>query len=150
LQVALSMAQGARLRTNIDFRAGSYFDGRRTQVILTPTWNVSKHLELGGSYQLTALRFPVRNQQVDIHLAGLRIGAALDVRWSGTALLQYNSTTRRLDSNLRLRFNMREGSDLWVVFNEGTDLRDRHDLVLPGAQRSLARTFLVKLTRTLQ
>ncbi|MGE3345322.1 MAG: DUF5916 domain-containing protein [Vicinamibacterales bacterium] len=150
LQVALSMAQGARLRTNIDFRAGSYFDGRRTQVILTPTWNVSKHLELGGSYQLTALRFPVRNQQVDIHLAGLRIGAALDVRWSGTALLQYNSTTRQLDSNLRLRFNMREGSDLWVVFNEGTDLRDRHDLVLPGAQRSQARTFLVKLTRTLQ
>lgn len=149
LQIVWLMPQGARVRTNVDFRAGTYFDGRRTQVILTPTWNASKHLELGGSYQLTALRFPVRHQQVDIHLAGLRVGAALDVRWSGTALLQYNSTTQRLDANVRLRFNMREGSDLWVVYNEGTDMSDRPDLVAPDRSRSLARTVLVKLTRTI-
>ena len=32
---------GSKLRTDVDFRTGTYFDGRRTQVILTPTWNVS-------------------------------------------------------------------------------------------------------------
>ena len=28
-----------KLRTDVDFRTGTYFDGTRTQVILTPTWN---------------------------------------------------------------------------------------------------------------
>ncbi|HEX6974748.1 MAG TPA: DUF5916 domain-containing protein, partial [Vicinamibacterales bacterium] len=62
LQVHGSMASGRKLRTDVDARSGTYFDGTRTQVILTPTWNLSRHLELGGDYQLTALRFPVRGQ----------------------------------------------------------------------------------------
>ncbi len=148
LQIAWQMPQGQRLRADIDARAGTYFDGRRTQIIVTPTWNASKHLELGGSYQYTRLRFPVRRQQVDIHLASLRIGAALDVRLSGTALVQYNSTTRRLDLNWRFRYNVREGTDVWLVYNEGVDTTRRDDFVPDDRPRSLARALLLKLTRT--
>ena len=96
------MPSGARLRTDVDFRAGTFFDGTRMQVIVTPTWNVSPHLELGGDYQLTRLRFGERDQSGDIHLARLRIRAALDARASGNAFVQYNSTTDRLDLNVRL------------------------------------------------
>ena len=148
LQLAWTMPGGKRVRTNVDFRAGTYFDGRRTQVILTPTWNASKHLEVGGTYQFTALRFPVRNQQVDIHLAGLRIGTALNVRLSGTSLLQYNSTTERLDLNLRFRYNVREGTDLWFVYNEGVDTAERPDFVGQDVPRSLSRAFILKYSRT--
>ncbi|MGH7460487.1 MAG: hypothetical protein ACREMA_05610, partial [Longimicrobiales bacterium] len=62
------MPAGARLRTNVDARAGTYFDGTRAQVILTPTWNVSPHLELGGDYQLSLLRFPDRDKSANIHV----------------------------------------------------------------------------------
>lgn len=138
LQVVWTMAGGRRLRANVDARAGSYFDGRRTQVIVSPTWNVSRHLELGGVYQLTRLRFPVRNQEVDIHLANLRIGAALNVRLSGATVIQYNSTSERLDVNVRVRYNFSEGTDLWLVYNDGLD---EH-------LRSQSRALLVKYTRT--
>jgi hypothetical protein len=148
LQIVWVMPGGRKVRTNVDFRAGTYFDGRRTQVILTPTWNASKHLEVGGTYQFTALRFPVRNQQVDIHLAGLRIGTALNVRLSGTSLLQYNSTTERLDLNLRFRYNVREGTDLWFVYNEGVDTAERPDFVGQDVPRSLSRAFILKYSRT--
>jgi hypothetical protein len=148
LQVALTMPGGARVRTNVDFRAGTYFDGRRTQVIVSPTWNASKHLELAGRYQFTALRFPVRNQKADIHLASLRVGTALNVRLSGTTLVQFNSTSERLDLNLRVRYNFREGSDLWFVYNEGLDTSDRPDFIGQDVPRSQSRAFLVKYTRT--
>lgn len=148
LQLAWMMPGGSRLRVNVDARAGTYFDGRRTQAILSPTWNVSKHLELTGTYQFTALRFPVRDQKVDIHLASLRVGTALNVRLSGTTLVQYNSTTDRLDLNLRFRFNVREGTDLWFVYNEGVDSSDRSDFIGRDLPRSLSRAFLVKYSRT--
>lgn len=148
LQIAWTMPGGRKVRTNVDVRAGTYFDGRRTQVILSPTWNASKHLEVGGTYQLTALRFPVRDQQVNIHLAGLRIGTALNVRLSGTSLIQYNSTTERLDLNLRLRYNVREGTDLWFVYNEGVDTSERQDFIGADRPRSQSRAFIVKYSRT--
>jgi hypothetical protein len=148
LQLFFLMPSGKRLRTTIDFRSGTYFDGTRTQVILTPTWNVSPHLELGGDYQLSLLRFPDRAQKANVHLARLRVRAALDARTSGNALVQYNSTTNQLDLNLRLRYAFAEGSDLWLVYNEGLDT-ERSPLtsgITPPMSRS--RAFLLKYTHT--
>jgi hypothetical protein len=150
LQLVHTMPSGSRLRTDVDFRAGTYFDGRRTQVIVTPTWNASRHLEIGGSYQLTRLRFDRRQERATIQLLGLRLRTALDVRGSGTALVQYNSTTARLDVNLRLRYNLREGTDLWIVYNEGLDT-DRALTPADGLATplSLSRALIVKYSHTL-
>ena len=127
VQLVYTMPAGLKLRTDVDFRAGTYFDGSRQQLILSPTWNVSKHLELGAGYQVTRLRFGVRDERADIHLLRFRVRTAFDVRASGNAFIQYNSTTDRLDFNVRLRYNVSEGTDLWIVYNEGLDTdRARH------------------------
>jgi hypothetical protein len=147
LQLVYTMPTGSRLRTNIDFRAGTYFDGRRAQVLLTPTWNVSPHLELGADYQLSLLRFSDRNQAANIHVARVRARTALNARTSGNAFMQYNSTTDRLDFNVRLRYAFAEGTDLWLVYNEGLDT-ERTDLLGIRSPLSLARTFIVKYTHT--
>jgi hypothetical protein len=153
LQVAYFMPSGARMRTDVDFRTGTYFDGRRTQIVLSPTWNVSRHLELGAAYQLTRLRFDARHEEADIQLLRLRVRTALNSRASGNAFVQYNSTTQRVDLNLRLRYNVSEGTDLWIVYNEGLDTE--RDFIGPGAglseQRSplsLSRAFIVKYSHT--
>ncbi len=147
-QLALTMPNGARLRTSLDARAGSYFDGTRRQVILRPTWNASRHLELGLDYQFTSLRFPARGQGDDINVARLRVRTALDARLSGNAFVQYNSTTDALDFNVRLRYAFAEGTDLWLVYNEGLDT-DRVDDGLGGLSPfSLSRSLIVKYTHT--
>jgi hypothetical protein len=146
LQFVYSMPTGARARADVDVRSGTYFDGTRTQVIVSPTWNVSRHLEVGGDYQLSALRFPTRRQAVDIHLARLRVRTALDTRLSSNALIQYNSTTDRIDFNVRVRYAFAEGTDFWFVYNEGLDA-DRADAQVPQP-RSLARAVIVKYTHT--
>ena len=149
LQLVYTMPAGRRVRSNVDFRTGTFFDGTRTQVMVNPTWNVSKHLELGGEYQYSRLRFDARDQSTDIHLARIRVRAALDARASGNAFVQYNSVSDRLDLNVRLRYNFAEGTDLWLVYNEGlgTDLGPLGPLAPPEG-RSLSRGLIIKYTHT--
>jgi hypothetical protein len=149
LQVVYNMPSGSKLRTMADFRTGTYFDGTRTQLILAPTWNVSPHLEFGGDYQMSRLRFGRRNQSVNIHLARLRIRTALNAQASGNAFVQYNSTTKRLDFNVRLRYNVSEGTDLWLVYNEGLDADRSLDTVTrPIVPLSVSRALILKYSHT--
>ena len=149
LQIVNTMPSGNRLRTDLDARAGTYFDGRRLQAIVTPTWNVSPNLELGANYQITRLDFGRREERETIQLLGVKVRTALNARASGNALIQYNSTTGRLDANVRFRYNVREGTDLWIVYNEGLDVDRTPGTTEIPAGRSLARTILVKYSHTL-
>ena len=150
LQLVNTMGSGRKLRADVDLRTGTYFDGRRTQVRVTPTWNVNRHLELGVDYQLSALRFPVRNESANVQLLRLRVRTALDARASGNAFLQYNSTAGRFDVNVRLRYNVAEGTDIWLVYNEGLDT-DRAIDPLQQARLSpfsVSRALVVKYSHT--
>lgn len=159
LQFAWSMPAGRSLRASIDTRAGTFFDGTRVQLIASPVWNVSPHLELGADYQWTRLRFSERQYAgpatpefgaagTDIQLLRLRIRWALDSRASGNAFVQYNSTRDRLDLNLRLRYNFAEGQDLWIVLNEGLATDRLPDPTMPEIPWSQNRTLIVKYTYT--
>lgn len=149
LQVVFTMPSGARLRTALDMRAGSYFDGTRMQLIATPTWNVSPFLELGGDYQLTKLRFPIRDQAATLQVARMRVRAARDASASANGIVQYNSATGRLDFNVRLRYAFAEGTDLWLVYNEGLDTDRTQQPAVTPPPLSLSRAFILKYSRTL-
>jgi hypothetical protein len=150
LQLALSMGSGAKLRTGLDARAGTYFDGTRAQVILTPTWNVSPRLELGADWQWTRLRFDERDQEADIQLVRLRARAAANARASGNAFLQYNSTTDKLALSFRLRYNFAEGTDLWLVYDEALSTDRVVEADGPRLPLSTGRALVVKYTHTLE
>jgi hypothetical protein len=150
LQLALSMGSGAKLRTGLDARAGTYFDGTRAQVILTPTWNVSPRLELGADWQWTRLRFDDRDQEADIQVVRLRARAAANARASGNAFLQYNSTTDKLALSFRLRYNFAEGTDLWLVYDEALSTDRYADADAPRLPLSTGRALVVKYTHTLE
>jgi hypothetical protein len=61
---------------------------------------------------------------------------------------QYNSTTNRLDFNVRLRYAFAEGTDLWLAYNEGlaTDRTPGDVGVIP--RLSLSRALSLKYTHT--
>ena len=149
LQVVFTMPAGSKLRMDVDARGGTYFDGKRMQVIATPTWNVSPYLEVGGEYQMTRLDFPIRNQAATLQVGRLRLRTALDASASASAFVQYNSTTERLDFNVRLRYAFAEGTDLWLVYNEGLDADRAQDPAMAPAPLSLSRAFILKYSRTL-
>jgi len=126
---------------------GGFYDGKRIRVTVEPTWTVSKHVALSCYYQVNDLRFDIRNQSDTIHLARLRARYALNTRLSIDLLGQYSSVDQELGANLRLRYNYREGTDLYLVLNERTStdpLRD--DLEIPHTS---GRSIVLKYTHTL-
>lgn len=139
---------GPLLRTAVDARVGGFYDGWRAALRLDPSWNISRHLELGGSYEFNRIRFPDRGTGLDTHLARLRVGVAANTRLSATALVQLNDVSERLGVNLRVRYNFREGSDLWLVYDEGFHTDRDGDGTVPRLPLSDARVLRLKLTHT--
>ena len=126
--------------------AGSFYDGSRLSLSLSPGWSISKHLEFTGNYQYERIRFPDRAENFDSHIARLRVETALTPKLSAIAFIQYNSAVDRVISNFRIRFNPKEGSDLYIVYNELLNTeRYRHMPIMPLRDN---RTLLIKYSYT--
>lgn len=141
------MSRSGLFQLSANVEAGSFYGGERYSLGLNPTWNVSQHLELQGSWSYNHIRFPERGQQFDSHLGQLRIRVPFNTSISTNLFLQYNSVTGSFSTNARFRYNFSEGHDLWIVYNENlnTDRSRIPGIELPGSQ---FRTFMVKYTYT--
>lgn len=141
-----NMAPGRLLRSNFAASAGSFFDGTKIGASVSPVWNQSRHLEISGNYEFNRIRFSDRNDELDTHILRFRLQGAFNSEFSGNALVQFNSVVKDIAVNARLRYNFREGQDLYIVYNEilNTD-RDFGPVRLPASDN---RTILIKYTHT--
>jgi hypothetical protein len=98
---------------------GQYYDGWRVSLHLQPTWNISKHFELGGTYGIDHVKFADRKMVMTNHILGVKALYMLNTKLSVNAFIQYNTAEHAIVSNLRLRYNPKEGNDFYLVFNEG-------------------------------
>ncbi|HEV8597798.1 MAG TPA: DUF5916 domain-containing protein [Gemmatimonadales bacterium] len=147
LELNVMAARSATFRPSFLVSAGSFFDGTRVGFSARPAWNPNRHVELGVDYDYNRVRFTDRQQESDLHLVRLRLQLALDVHLSLATLAQYDNADDAVGINARLRYNFREGRDLWVVYNEA--LNTDRPLVLPRLPLSRSRAFLLKYTHTL-
>jgi hypothetical protein len=150
-EARLQLPRSTNLRGNANVVAGSFYDGSRVGVGINPTWNQSRHLELDGGYEVNRLDFSHRGVTTTAHLLKLNVQTALNTRVSASVLGQYSNVAELVTFNARFRYHFREGTDLWVVYNEGMNVGDRFDSVSPHTiiPRSSGRTVMLKYTRAL-
>ncbi len=98
---------------------GQYYDGTRFSINIQPTLILSKHLELGALYNLDKLNFSRRNVRLTNHIIGIKPTYMIDTRLSLNAYFQYNTSEKIIRSNIRFRYNPKEGNDFYIVFNSG-------------------------------
>jgi hypothetical protein len=107
---------------------------------------VSAYLRVTADQQLDRLEFASRDERVWSRLVRIRVLASASPRLSLSVVLQANSVADLATANFRLRYSVREGHDLWVVYNHDQNLdRDRLEPPMPGTARS---GLLVKYTRS--
>ncbi len=144
----LQMARSRPLRGNLTAGAGQFYDGGRWSVNVSPTWNPSKYLELSGGLEVNRLGFSDRDAAVTAGLAQFNTQFALNTSLSLSVFAQYSNVADLTTLNARFRYHFREGTDLWVVLNEGVHM-DREAFDGPLPPRSAGRNLMIKYTHTL-
>jgi hypothetical protein len=134
------------LRSGLRLRLGDFYDGRQISVGLIPNWIVSPHLSFRGEYRFTRGVFDNRDQAFNAHLLSLRTQITFNTKLSIVTLGQYNSDDDAVSVNFRLRYNPREGTDLYLVYNDG--LNTDREREYPALPLSDTRTLLLKYSTT--
>ena len=135
-----TLGQQRRLSGSLTFHRGEFFDGditavgyQRGRVEVTPQFSFEPSISL-NRIALPAGRFTTT-------LVQSRVTYTFTPRMFFSGLLQYNSSTESLSTNLRLRWEYQPGSELFVVYN---DVRDTEFRGVPMLEN---RAFVVKFTR---
>ena len=105
---------------------GSFYNGDKTTVGLRAgRVSLSERLSLGSTLSLNWVDLPEGSFRTD--LAVTRINYAFTPRMFLGGLVQYNSGNDSFSTNLRLRWEYRPGSELFIVYTEArdTDVFDR-------------------------
>ena len=143
LELYFQTPQGRLLNALVQATAGGYYDGWRVSVGVTPTWSGISDLEIGGLLQYNLVRFPGRDETYVAPIGQLKVLATLSVKFSASALVQYSGADDAVSANLRFRYNPREGTDIYLVYNEGlnTDRLDRTPVPPLSSGRALYAKF---------
>lgn len=156
--------ESRKVQASFGIDYGSLYDGKSYGFDVEPQWNVNSNLEVGGSYGITFLDFPEfarrdiqpandvdeeiqEGDTYSAHLGQLRAQYAFNKKVSASAFVQYSNVAELVGANVRFRYNISEGRDLWIIFKEQVNtVRDRFNE--PRLPRTDARTFLIKYSHT--
>ncbi len=144
--ISYSMPGGWPVRLGTVARIGGLYAGTGYSMALSPTWNASRYLRLSGTYERIRVDFPGPGRLFNSNIGRLRVALTPTVKYSLQAFVQYGSLSDNLAANIRFRYNPRDGTDLYIVYNEALNT-DRF-AYNPARPLSQARTLMVKYTYT--
>jgi hypothetical protein len=140
LRLSYNVSPQRTVSANVALERGAFYGGHRTALSLgRGRVTVSSRLSAEPSYSINWIDLP--QGAFATHLAGSRVTYSISPLMFASALVQYNSATRTVAVNARLRWEYRPGSELFVVYNEQQDTVSRP--LSTGAPRAL----IVKVNR---
>ncbi|HNA57170.1 MAG TPA: DUF5916 domain-containing protein [Chitinophagales bacterium] len=130
---------------------GGFYGGDRAFAYVNLQYYISSHLNANLTYEFNDIQF---DQYLDIdsatsymsNLVRLGVNYNFSTKVSLKAYIQYEDISDMTSANLRFRYNPQEGTDLYIVLNQGLNNdRDRLDPKLPYAQ---SQAVTIKFTKT--
>jgi len=119
--------QGRNLFATLGFELGQFFHGDRTDVNLTLGFRQSKYLTIEATTNYSRVDLPIDNGRFNATSATLNILASASRKLFGTALIQYDSFSRNVTSNIRVDWIHTPGSDLFLIFNTSLHAPEDHE-----------------------
>jgi len=126
---------------------GSFYDGQLFTLGISPSWVISRHYDMRARYTYNLGSFD-DERGFTAHVLQLRFNANLNTALSSSLFFQINSDQDEAAVNFRLRYNPREGTDFYLVLNQGLVL---HDETLPDRPLALItenKAILLKYATT--
>ncbi len=128
--------------------AGQFYDGRGISTMSSFIFNVSSSFNLTATYGLNLVRFPERktNNSLNIQTFNLNAMVMFSTKLTASMMTQYVNTNKEIISNFRLRYNPKEGNDIYLVFNDYRRVQGRG--TIPVTPRFFNETVMVKFIHT--
>jgi hypothetical protein len=141
-QIDYYSAQNRRLTFNVYDQFGGYYGGTLNVFRVGAGYRPNEKFSITASQAWNRFRLPVGNFSVDL--------ASLQASYSFSRLLTFSSVvqldtanTQAVSANFRLRYNYRPDSDVYIIYNVGTQFAS---LAAANPQQIRETRFAVKYT----
>ncbi|MFK7979890.1 MAG: DUF5916 domain-containing protein [Saprospiraceae bacterium] len=145
-QVEYATPTGKPYQLAGEVQTGDFYDGKKTTIQLAPNYNINSSLNLSATYEWNKVNFASRNQSFIAHVGRLKAQVMFSTKFSISSFVQYNSLDKLYLGNIRLRYNPKEGNDLFIVYN--SDLNAERGLENPLLPLSNQSSLLIKYSYT--
>lgn len=120
-QLTYGSAQDRRLTYSFFERFGSYYGGTLNEFRVRANYRPTAKFSISASETWDRFRLPLPNGNFSVVLASLQGNYSFNRFLTFTSLIQMDtSNTQAVSANLRLRYNYRPDSDLYIIYNVGT------------------------------
>ena len=144
VEVAYAVGQQRRINGQVAVKRGGYFGGELTTLSLSRgRIAVLPQMSVEPVLSFNWIDTPYGKFQTNLGVT--RVNYAFNPRMFFSGLLQYNSASDTVSSNLRLRWEYSPGSELFVVYTEDRDVTSLRPDRLTTDLRN--RGFVIKLNR---
>jgi hypothetical protein len=119
-QLSYGSPQDRRLTASIFERFGTYYSGRLNEARIRSTYRTNEKLSFNSSEQWNRFRLPVEGGDFSVLVGSLQTNYSFSRFLTLSALAQMNTANREaVSGNVRLRWNYRPDSDLYVIYTAG-------------------------------
>jgi hypothetical protein len=143
-QLTYGSAQDRRFTFNFFERFGGYYGGTLNEFRVRANYRPTAKFSISASETWDRFRLPLPNGNFSVVLASLQANYSFTRFLTFTSLIQMDtSNAQAVSANFRLRFNYRPDSDLYVIYNIGTQFAS----IAPANPPQIRETrFAVKYT----
>ena len=102
-------------------RFGGYYGGTLNEFRVRANYRATAKFSVSASETWDRFRLPLEHGRFSVVLASLQANYSFTRFLTFTSLIQMDtSNTQALSTNFRLRYNYRPDSDLYIIYNLGT------------------------------
>lgn len=144
--ISYSSPQIKRLRSNVGYQYGGFYGG----IIHSPSFSMNylpnKYLQFDITTEYNNIKIP-EFDTFESFVGRLIVTVSFDVKWTVSSFAQYNSRTDLWAINSRLRFNPRDGINLYLVYNGNFNVNT--ESLVPRPPSTASSLFVLKYSHTL-
>jgi hypothetical protein len=143
-QLSYGSPQNRRITANFLERFGAYYTGRLNEARIRSTYRANERLSFSFSEQWNRFRLPVQGGNFSVLVGSLQTNYSFSRFLTLSAIAQMNTANRQaVNTNIRLRWNYRPDSDLYVIYTSGQAFAS---LVSSNPQQFYQNRLAIKFT----
>ena len=143
-QFTYGSSQSRRLMMNFFERFGSYYNGHLNEARVRATYRANERLSFSFSEEWDRFRLPVPGGDFSVMVGGFQTNYSFSRFLTLSGLVQMDTAnTQAASANIRLRWNYRPDSDLYVVYTAGQRFAS---LVAANPAQFYENRFAIKYT----